>query len=216
MNDWNIQSRAHACQACAKPFADKQTYHTLLFDLKHDIERLDLCETCWKAEHEEAARHRKGFLSHWQGVYEPPPVSKDVIQKENAESLLRKIVESKNPRYAAASYILAVMLERKRLLKVKEQIRRESERIFVYEQPKTGDVFAIVDPDLRLDQLDAVQRDVAALLEHGFETLTSNQAPTAPSADSLEAAEPAVSEIPGAVQLGASAAEAQSVDCKSL
>jgi hypothetical protein len=29
-------------------------------------------------------------------------------------------------------------------------------------------VFTIADPDLHLDQLEAVQRDVAALLEHGL------------------------------------------------
>jgi hypothetical protein len=40
--------------------------------------------------------------------------------------------------------------------------------VFIYEQPGTGDVFTIADPDLRLDQLEAVQRDVAGLLEHGL------------------------------------------------
>ena len=60
------------------------------------------------------------------------------------------------------------MLERKRILKVKEQIVRDGQRVFIYEQPKTGDVFTIADPDLRLDQLEAVQRDVAQLLEHGL------------------------------------------------
>ena len=60
------------------------------------------------------------------------------------------------------------MLERKRMLKVKEQIVRDGKRVFIYEQPKTGDIFTIADPDLRLDQLEAVQRDVAALLEHGL------------------------------------------------
>jgi len=38
------------------------------------------------------------------------------------------------------AYILAVMLEaQKRILKVKEQLIREGQRVFVYEQPKTGD-----------------------------------------------------------------------------
>jgi hypothetical protein len=60
------------------------------------------------------------------------------------------------------------MLERKRILKVKEQIVRDGKRTFIYEQPKTGDVFTIADPDLKLDQLEEVQRDVAALLEHGL------------------------------------------------
>ena len=48
MNEWNIQSRAHACQACEKHFADKQHYHTILLDLKHEVQRRDLCEPCWK------------------------------------------------------------------------------------------------------------------------------------------------------------------------
>src|SRR5690349_24849895 len=146
MNEWNIQSRAHACQACEKHFADKQHYHTILLDLKHEIQRRDLCEQCWKEE--QGAADRKGFISHWQGVYEaPPPAPPEAIQKENAESLLRKIVESNDPHHEAASYILAVMLERKRILKVKEQFRREGRRVFVYEQPKTGDIFTIPDPD---------------------------------------------------------------------
>jgi hypothetical protein len=92
----------------------------------------------------------------------------DPIKKETAETLLRKLIELNDPQYIPAGYILAVMLERKRILKVKEQIVRDGRRVFIYEQPKSGDVFTIVDPDLHLDQLEQVQRDVAALLEHGL------------------------------------------------
>ena len=60
------------------------------------------------------------------------------------------------------------MLERKRLLKVKEQLRRDGQRVFIYEQPATGDLFTIIDPNLQLNQLEQVQHDVAALLEHGL------------------------------------------------
>ena len=41
-------------------------------------------------------------------------------------------------------------------------------RVSIYEHPKSGDIFTIPDPDLHLDQLEAVQRDVAHLLEHGL------------------------------------------------
>jgi hypothetical protein len=164
MNEWNIQSRSHACQACGQPFADQQHYHTLLLDLRHEIQRRDLCETCWR--NEQGASDRKGFISHWQGVYEVPAAPPEAIQKESAESLLRHMIELNQPEHAAASYILAVMLERKRILKVKEQFRREGHRVFVYEHAKSGDVFTIPDPDLHLNQLEAVQRDVAHLLEH--------------------------------------------------
>jgi len=166
--EWNIQSRAHACAACGKSFADKQSYHTLLYDERAEMRRLDVCDPCWQAQHSNGARDRKGFISYWHGVYEAPPPRTDPIQKENAESLLRKLMELKDPRHAATAYILAVMLERKRLLKIKEEIVREGQRVFVYEQPRTGDIFTIGDPNLQLNQLEVVQRDVAALLEHGL------------------------------------------------
>jgi hypothetical protein len=100
--------------------------------------------------------------------------------------LLRKLIEQNDPRYAPAGYILAVMLERKRILKVKEQITREGRRVFVYEQPKTGDIFTIADPALRLDQLEQVQRDVAQLLEHGLNPPTAQPAPATPATEAAE------------------------------
>lgn len=169
MTDWNIQSRAHACEACGKGFADKETYHTLLFDERAELRRADVCAACWQKQFSEGARDRKGFVSYWQGTYEAPAPPVDPIRRETAETLLRKLIELNDPKYVPAGYILAVMLERKRLLKVKEQIVRDGQhRVFVYEHPASGDVFTITDPALRLDQLEEVQRDVAALLEHGL------------------------------------------------
>jgi hypothetical protein len=189
MTEWNIQSRGHACAACGKSFADKETYHTLLFDEKADFCRSDICQGCWQKQYSEGARDRKGFVSYWQGVYEAPPAPNDPIQKETAESLLRKLIELNDPHYIPAGYILAVMLERKRLLKVKEQIVRDGQRVFIYEQPRTGDVFTIIDPSLQLNQLEAVQRDVAALLEHGLNppSPASGPAAAAPAAELTEA-----------------------------
>lgn len=179
MNDWNIQSRAHQCQACGRSFADKEAYHTLLFDEKKDFLRLDVCEACWKGQYSEGANERKGFISYWQGVYEaPPPAPPEAIKKETAETLLRKIMEKNETKFAAASFILAVMLERKRLLKVKEQIHSEGRRVFIYEHPATGDIFTIPDPQLQLNQLEEVQRDVGDLLANGF----PEETPPAPPA----------------------------------
>jgi hypothetical protein len=197
MIEWNIQSRAHACEACAQPFADQQPYHTLLYDERQEqLRRWDVCEACWKSQFSDGARERKGFLSHWHGIYEAPPAQPvEAIQKDTAETLLRKLVEQNNPRHAAAGYILAVMLERKRLLKVKEQIVVEGKRVFIYEQPKTGDIFTIADPYLHLDQLEQVQHDVASLLEHGL--------PATTPADGTTAAAAEVQIVPASAEAGA-------------
>jgi hypothetical protein len=190
MNEWNIQSRAAACESCGEAFADKQPLHTLLFDERaDDLRRMDVCQNCWQNQFNDGARERKGFISHWQTVFNAPVPVVEAIQKDTAETLLRKLIEQNDPRYAPAGYILAVMLERKRILKVKEQINRDGRRVFIYEQPKTGDIFTIADPGLHLDQLEQVQRDVAQLLEHGLNPPAAQPAVT-------EAPAPEVAETP--------------------
>src|SRR4030095_7262036 len=137
ITDWNIQSRAHACQICAKGFRDGQAYHTVLWDRPPCFERQDLCEACWQ-ERSASVAGDPNILSHWQGVYvAPPPAPPEPIKKETAETLLRRLRVRQDPRYEAACYILAVMLERKRLLRVKSQLHENGARTFVYEQPKT-------------------------------------------------------------------------------
>jgi hypothetical protein len=200
MTEWNIQSRAHACGACGRSFHDQEQYHTLLFDEKAAFRRLDVCQACWQKQFSDGARDRKGFISYWQGIYEAPAPAVDPIQKETAESLLRKIIELNDPHYVPAAYILAVMLERKRLLKIKEQLHREGQRVFIYEQPKSGDLFTVVDPNLQLNQLEAVQHDVGALLEHGLNP---------PAAEIPPPGSPAASLLPESQPAGAPAGESE-------
>jgi hypothetical protein len=123
-------------------------------------QRRDLCTECY------LAAVREGVLSYWQGEYKmPPPPPTEAIQKDTAESLLRKLVESSDPMHAAARYILAVMLERKRLLKHRDTIHEvDGRELLVYEHAQTGESFTIPDPKLRLDQLQEIQQQVVDLL----------------------------------------------------
>ena len=205
ITEWNIQSRGYGCEACGKPFADKETYHTVLLDERSDLRRSDVCVGCWQSKFE-GARGSAGFISCWQGVYQAPPPPVEAIKKETAETLLRKLIELNDPQYIPAGYILAVMLERKRLLKIKEQVVREGQRVFIYEQPATGDVFTITDPDLHLDQLEQVQRDVGTLLEHGLNP------PATPVPDAAGAEPVAVSTESGEAPVQAEAVAAMKAD----
>jgi hypothetical protein len=162
MTEWDIQPRADACTACQKPFASKQAYHTLLHMDASGYARRDLCSTCF------ASAARDGVISYWQGEYKlPPPPPPEPIQRETAETLLRKLVESTDPSHEAARYILAVMLERKRIFRHRDTVREDDgSTLLVYEHARTGESFTIPDPKLRLDQLARVQEEVTALLHH--------------------------------------------------
>jgi hypothetical protein len=165
ITDWNIQMRSNQCQRCGRAFEDKEGFHTLLLDERSTFTRLDLCAGCWAAGQGEPSRKQAALISHWQTTYHvPAPPPPEPIQHDTAESLLRKLIEANEERHVAARYILAAMLERKRVLRVKDQLREAGVRRFVYEHAATGEVFTIVDPDLRLDQLDAVHREVESLI----------------------------------------------------
>jgi hypothetical protein len=56
------------------------------------------------------------------------------------------------------------MLERNRVLKQVKTELNANGRVLIYEQPSSGDVFVVPDPQLRLDELEVVQNEVAQLL----------------------------------------------------
>lgn len=122
--------------------------------------REDVCMTCWPTVVDEPA------LSKWQSVFRlPPPPPPETLKKETAESLLRKLMADDVAANTHAIYILAVMLERRRLLVEKDvQVREDGLKLRIYEYRRTNETFVIPDPELKLAELQAVQEEVVTLL----------------------------------------------------
>ena len=158
--EWTIQSRADRCATTGVPFQDGDYFYTLLFDEGAGLRREDLSETAWKERND----NRQPF-SFWRSKFEaPPPAAPETVTKHTAEDLLRRYMEESSPQHAAARYLLAAMLERKKLLKEVEAKRAEGGALTrIYEHTKTGEVFVVPDPQLRLDQIEQVRAEVSAL-----------------------------------------------------
>ncbi len=160
-DEWSIQHRAEACAATGRPFAEGENFYTLLFREGNGFRRQDLSEEAWSQRNDNLRP-----FSFWRTRFEPPPAAPpDPLPKENAEELFRRLVAAGDRANANACYVLAAMLERKRILK---QIQAESDeqgRVLIYEHAKTGDVFVVPDPQLHLDELEPVQNEVARLLQ---------------------------------------------------
>ncbi|MEY5010308.1 MAG: hypothetical protein RLZZ253_1447 [Verrucomicrobiota bacterium] len=163
INDWSIQSRGDRCAQTGTPFAEGEFFYTVLYDEKNGFRREDLCEAAW----EERRTVEPLPFSFWRTKYEPPPpAAPEPIGKQTAEDLLRRLIAENEPNREGVRYILAVMLERKRQLKEVEAKRAEDGSLArVYEHSKTGEVFVIRDPELRLDQIAEVQLQIADLLK---------------------------------------------------
>lgn len=160
--DWTIQNRSDSCSATQQPFAAGEVFHTLLFQEGVGLRREDLCETAFRERPADAPAP----FSHWRAKFEPTPAkAPEPLGKQTAEQLLRMYMADPDPKLRNVRYILAVMLERKRTIKEVETARAEDGTLLrVYQFPKTGEALVIPDPQLRLDQIAAVQLEVAELL----------------------------------------------------
>jgi len=159
--DWSIQHRADRCAASGEPFRDGDAFYTLLYHEKGAFRREDLSEAAFKARNENIQPY-----SFWRSKFEtPPPPTPEALGKQTAEDLLRRYMAEQSPEHSNARYILAIMLERKKLLKEVEARRGEDDSLTrIYEHAKTGEVFVIPDPQLRLEQIAEMQAQVAGLL----------------------------------------------------
>ncbi|CAN5753565.1 hypothetical protein BH20VER1_BH20VER1_07540 [soil metagenome] len=156
--DWPIKHRADSCAATNRPFEPGEQFYTLLFREANGYRREDLSEEGYAARNENIRP-----FSFWKTRYEPPPPTPpEPLAKESAEELLRRLLtENRQPN---ACYVLAAMLERKRILKPIKTEESDTGRVLIYEHAKNGDVFIVPDVQLRLDELESVQNEVAQLL----------------------------------------------------
>ena len=167
--EWNIKSRAHVCSLCQQPLVDKAPVVSALKAVPGGYERFDCHGECWKT----APRDWAAF-SLWEGVYHAPPppdARKEPLKKETADELLRRLITLDDPAMKNVVYVLAVMLERSKIL-VERDAREQADGtvIRVYEHRKTGEGFIVLDPRLWLENLAEVQQQVVALLS-GTKTL---------------------------------------------
>jgi len=187
--DWDIRPRGHSCRGCEQVFSDGQACHSALTFDDGGYTRSDYCAACWDV------RQTQGpMVSVWQSVYQaPPPKAEEPVKKETAETLLRRFIEDTDTDRRGVMFILAVMLERnKTLIERHVQPREDGAISRVYEHRQTGETFVIIDPRLRLDELDAVQEEVVVLLggkpREPKAAPAGETEPTAPPALATEAA----------------------------
>lgn len=157
-NEWAIKHRADACAVTQRPFAPGEYFYTLLFHDADGYRREDLSEEAWRNRNQNIRP-----FSFWKTRYEPLPQPSEPLKQETAEELFRRLTGSDNPP-ANACYVLAAMLERKKVLKQIKMEETSSGRVLIYEHGSTGDAFIVPDPGLQLDQLENVQEEVVQLL----------------------------------------------------
>lgn len=179
---WHVRSRSRQCAASGRPFVDGEPIVTALFPDPESggYQRRDYGAAAWQARTGEETAP----FSFWKNTYSSPldRGDEDPAKKLSADDLLARLVEEDEDHTENTRYILAVMLERQRILRETDNQRTADGIIRVYENRKNGDVFIVRDPDIPLDQVEAVQSEVMLLLENNGRLPQPARA-SSPSAD---------------------------------
>lgn len=164
--NWSIRSRAHTCAVTGRQFEDGESFHTTIyFDPEENgYVRRDVCAEAWAQEVEQ----RKPVAS-WKTIYSKvlAEAKPEITPKEGAQALLQRFIEEGDPRTENARYILALMLERKRQLHQTAEKEVDGAKMLFYENKKTGEIFIVRDPELKLSEMADMQDEVATLLAFG-------------------------------------------------
>lgn len=194
---WHVRSRSRACAATQLPFAEGETIVTALYPdpLSSGYLRRDICLDAWNHPPDDAPKP----FSFWKTTFSAPisgaPAHPAI--KLSAEEILQRLIIEDDDHTENTRYILAVMLERQKLLRETDAQRTPNGILRVYEHRKTGEIYLIRDPDIPLSQVETFQNEVIVLLEN------NGRIPEAPVEASLSAS--AASPEPGGDGVGQSA-----------
>ena len=168
---WSIKSRARECAESGDAFQSGQKIRAAIFP---DPESSGYLRKDYTIEAWENREGEENPFSCWITTYE------DVVE-DDPETLLKRLVEEEEEHTENARYILAVMLERKKLLRETDTQEIPSGILRIYEHRKSGDVYIIKDPQISLTDVDRVQEEVRQLLDPSAtvdENPTENLEPT--------------------------------------
>ncbi len=155
--DWEIKPCADVCAVTNQPFVADEEFYTLLFQEKEGLRRMDVSTTAREGMNDGEQQP----ISSWKSNFKPKPAAEEeTVGKQDAESELRRLLEKGEESTGSLCRILALLLERKRMLKLRERIEQEGRSLLVYEHTDTGESFIVPDVDFKLSELDSLREEV--------------------------------------------------------
>lgn len=185
---WHVRSRSRECAATQRPFVDGETIVTALYPdpQSSGYLRRDFCLEAWNHLPADA----EPPFSFWQTIFAAPADTDNPhpVEKLSPEEILHRLIAEDEDHTENTRYILAVMLERKKLLRETDSQRTPNGILRVYEHRKTGEIYLIRDPDIPLDQVETFQNEVIVLLENNGRMPEPVLAETLPAAEATDEA----------------------------
>ena len=136
---WNITGCNKQCKGCNVQFQDGHIYHCHLSLGVDGPIREDYCQECWDKFNLESSEK----ISYWQGKFKSKTVvvKEEPIKESASKRLLKKWLNSPERLHQCFCYILALMLQRKKIFQPQPPLKEPGNKDkLVYEDKETGEM----------------------------------------------------------------------------
>ncbi len=167
MSDWKIDRKGTQCGACGKEFAAGETFVSAIWLREPPtdegaFERKDACPACFEAEEREP-------FSRWVTRLPPEKPKGPLLDLGLAREFLLRLVAEADPERRNVTYVLALLLLRKRRLKLLEQRREGDLAIMTLRVTGTdeGKEFEVPAPEPTAEETEEITAELSRLFGLG-------------------------------------------------
>jgi len=163
--EYKIDASSRRCRACGRVFEVSEEYYSAVVETAQEnlLERHDLCGPCWKPP-------EGGYFSYWKTrVPEPGPETHRgprLIDMGRLMELFEHLADSEEVQARRFRYVLALVLMRKRRLKVVESRRlKDGGENLTLRETGTQRTHAVSAPPVTEDEIRSVADRLREILD---------------------------------------------------
>ncbi len=157
-SEWNMPRRAEVCAACRREFAPGEPLQACLYQTGEAYVRRDFCPTC-------APPASPAPLATWR-TRRPAPTDRKTpaFDRHAIHQLFERLEEAGEPQQLQLRFVLALLLWRKRILRLDRTVGDRDLEIWEFTAPATGATHRVLRPELDEPQLERLSRRLEDLL----------------------------------------------------
>jgi hypothetical protein len=158
VDDWQMPRRAEACAACRRGFEPGEAIRAYLYEFPEGYERRDYCANCRPPDEPFA-------IGSWR-TRRPEPTGRrrPSFDREAIYRFFERLEDADTPQKQRLRFVLALLLWRKKVLKLDRSDTRDEIEVWQFVAPRTGETHTVQRPELDEEQLERLGAQLERLL----------------------------------------------------
>jgi hypothetical protein len=159
VEDWEVSRTTGKCAASERALAEGEGYYAVLLETPAGFERRDYAIDSWTGPPE-------GCFCYWRGRVPVREKKRSGFAVDTGLliHLFSQLEESASEARQQLRFVLALLLMRKRLLKLDRSVSEEGQEYWLLRMPSDQSMHRVLNPKLEKEQIDRLGAQLTAIL----------------------------------------------------